>query len=805
MPLPALDILLIEADAAVAERVETAMRGSGAPRVRLIRQPRLAAGLDALAAGEVFDLVLVDLELPDGQGFEVFLRTLAAQPSAAVAVLARERQAMLVERVLRAGARDAVLIERLDQGALSRLLREVGSQKAARQEAERSEASYRAIFDAVNDAILVLGLDGDRILDANRPGQLMFGHPIDQLRRMQVGELIGGDEHHPPAGLLAYLQKAALGEPQIFEWRARRADGTLFWVEINLKLATINGREQLLAVVRDITARRNTEAANARLAALPRYSPYPILECDANGSPIYINPATQAVLRLAQAELGALLPANHGAIVRACLASGEPTADVDGELAGRLYSWFYRPVPELGVVHLHALDVTARRRAEDRLQQNALLDVLTGLPNRALLRDRLERNLDLQQRHDDYRFAVLLLDLDRFKRVNESLGHDGGDLLLQEVTARLQRCIKQADTVARTGGDEFVLLLEDIGSPGNVTRIADRIQRELARPFSVSGRTVYLSASTGIVISEPDATDPKALLQEAETAMYRAKSEGPGRYTVFDEAQHASGAELFQLENDFQLALERGELVTYYQPLLATHSGRIIGFEALVRWQHPSRGLLSPGAFIAMAEETGLIEPMAEQVIEAACAQTRRWHAAGYSGLTASVNLSGMQFRRPDLAERVLTLLRRSGLDPRWLKVEVTEGVAAGDAAHTIATLNRLRELGIGVMIDDFGTGYSSLGYLKRLPVDAIKIDRTFVMDVTEDHDSAAIVTTIILMAHALGFEVVGEGVEREDQLAFLREHGCDVIQGYLYSRPVPAAQFDELLARYNPPIRPGA
>lgn len=793
MARPTLNILLIEADRDMQQRVGKALSGSGIPPHGITEKSSLADGLAALAAGD-YDLVLVDLQLPDGDGFEVFLRTLAARPSATVAALVRQADQRLSGRVVRAGARDVFSADQLEAGGLTRLVRDIGSALATRALAERSEANYRAIFDAVNDAILVLGLDSDEIIDVNQPGQLMFGYPRDQLRRLRVADLGSGQEPYTAAELLNELSKAALGQPQIFEWQARRSDGSLFWVELNLKLAAIGGAERLLAVVRDITARKNTEAENERLAAFPRESPYPILECDANAAPIYVNPAARTIQRAGGTELSRLLPPNHKAIVRACLVDGQRTEDVEVDVGERVLSWAYQPVPALGVVHLYAMDVTARKRVEERLQRNALQDELTGLPNRALLMDRLERNLDLQQRHEDYHFAVLLLDLDRFKLVNESLGHDGGDRLLGEVTRRLQTCVKQSDTVARTGGDEFVLLLEDIGSPANVTRIADRIRQELSAPFSIDGRDVFVTASTGIVISSSAEMEPKALVQEAETAMYRAKSEGLGRYTVFDEAQQVRGAELFQLETEFRRAIDRGEVVTYYQPLVSIHADRIIGFEALARWQHPDRGILPPAVFIGMAEDTGLIEPMAEQVLEAACSQTRAWQQAGFGQLLASVNISGLQFRRADLAERILTVLARTGLDPRWLKVEVTESVAAGDAEHTIAILSRMREMGIGVMIDDFGTGYSSLGYLKRFPIDAIKIDRTFVMDVATNTDSAAIVTTIILMAHAMGFEVVGEGVETQEQLAFLRSHGCEYAQGYLYSRPVPAGEFTRLL-----------
>lgn len=793
-----LELFVIERDTQLVSRIEAITAGSAVPPVRIRQFDSLTRGLAELGGAEV-DLVLLGLHLVDGDGFEVFLRTLAARPAAAVAVLAKAEESELAERILRAGARDVLYLDQLEGGALSRLLRELSDHKASRLAATRSEANYRAIFDAVNDAILLLGLESDEILDANAPSELMFGHPVEHLRRMRTADLGSGVAPYTGAEWLAHLQKAALGQPQIFDWQARRSDGSLFWVEMNLKHAPIGGVDRLLAVVRDVTQRKNTESDNERLAAFPRESPFPILECDANGSVIYINPTARKLTERLGVSLTKFLPPNHVDIVRACLNDKQRTEDVETRVVDEIFSWAYQPVVAVGVVHLYALDVTARRAAEERLQRNAMHDVLTGLPNRALLMDRLERNVDLLQRHADYHFAVLLLDLDRFKIINESLGHEIGDMLLREVTQRLNGCVKQSDTVARTGGDEFVLLVEDIGTPGNVTRIADRIQKEMARPFVLQGRDVFVSASIGIIISGADTPEPEKLLQDAETAMYRSKSEGKGRYTVLGEGQQVQAIEALQLETEFRQALERREFVTYYQPILSIHSMAIIGFEALVRWQHPERGLLFPGDFIGLAEETGLIEPMAEQVIEEACIKARDWIRSGHGHLQGSVNLSGLQFKREDLAERILTILVRVGLEPRALKVEVTESVAAGDAEYTIATLTRLRELGIGVMIDDFGTGYSSLAYLKRFPIDFLKIDRTFVMELTTKTEDAAIVTTIILMAHALGFEVVAEGVETVEQLAFLRSHNCDYAQGFLFSKPVPADAFTRLLAEGVP------
>jgi diguanylate cyclase (GGDEF)-like protein/PAS domain S-box-containing protein len=439
-------------------------------------------------------------------------------------------------------------------------------------------------------------------------------------------------------------------------------------------------------------------------------------------------------------------------------------------------------------------DIRERKRCEESLQENALQDSLTGLPNRVLLADRLARNLDLAKRRGEYKFAVLLLDLDRFKLVNESLGHAAGDRLLLDVARRLSACVKQSDTVARTGGDEFVALLEDLESPADATRVAERILQELSRSFLVDGRELFVGASVGIVIGPSGASEPSHLLRDAETAMYRSKSEQKTRYTVFDPEMHEQATETLQLETDLRLALVRGELVVYYQPIVSIHTSEIIGSEALVRWKHPGRGLVSPATFIPLAEETGLIVPLDDWVIREACRQNREWQQAGHRRMSVSVNVTGRQFRSLDLFFRIERLLKDTGLDARSMKVEVTENVTARDAELAIGTLGRLREMGVQVLIDDFGTGYSSLSQLKRMPIDVLKIDRQFVRDISKDTGSAALISTVILMAHALGFEVIAEGVETPMQLEQLRRHNCDYAQGYLFSPPVPAEQFENLL-----------
>lgn len=532
------------------------------------------------------------------------------------------------------------------------------------------------------------------------------------------------------------------------------------------------------------------------LAAIVAECPAPVIECDARGFPVYLNPAARTILDDLGVDLYDFLPANHIEIILDCLAQRRPALEIEVVAADRVFSWSYQPSLSSSAVHLYANEVSRRNEPGESSLQDALQDPLTGLPNRALLNDRLARSADLLQRHADYLFAVLLLDLDRFKVVNESLGYAGGDRLLVDVCERLQACVKQSDTVARTGGDEFVILLEDISSHADPSRVAERIHRELERPFRVGDREVFVTASMGIAVATGEAAEPSGLMRDAEAAMYRSKKDGKYRYTIYDQTMHDQAAELVALEADLRLALGRKQLFVVYQPVVSTSSMRITGFEALVRWQHPSRGLVSPAEFIPLAEETGLIMAIDDWVAREACRQIRAWHKAGYPHLAGSINVTGRNFRSPDLFERIESNLVRAGLDPRFLKVEVTENVTARDAAFAVQTLGRFRQAGIQVMIDDFGTGYSSLSYLKRLPIDVLKIDRSFIQDSTTEPTSGAVVITIILMAHALGMEVVAEGVETKDQLELLHRHNCDYIQGYLFSKPIPADAFTTLLER---------
>lgn len=459
---------------------------------------------------------------------------------------------------------------------------------------------------------------------------------------------------------------------------------------------------------------------------------------------------------------------------------------------GQPKEWSQEEVKLAQALGLHLYMAVMQRRVEDTIRHQASHDLLTGLPNRLLFSDRLSLMLANIHQHREM-LAVIFIDLDGFKNINDTLGHAVGDELLQKVAKRLKKCLREKDTVARWGGDEFTILLSSIASAEDATNVAQKILDEMSIPFNFAGREFYVKASIGIALGPYDGEDAETLLKNADAAMYRAKQQGRNNYQMYTQAIGNKALERLILENNLYKALQKEEFLLHYQPQVDLRTGEIMGMEALIRWQSTDKGLIPPNHFIPLAEETGLICPIGEWVIRTACAQNKIWQELGLPPIRVAVNLSGRQFLQQDLVRTIAKALEETGLEPQYLEIEITESIAIQNVEFTISVLNCLKNMGIHISIDDFGTGYSSLWSLKRFPVNTLKIDRSFVRDLIDDPKDAAIINAAIALGHGLDLKVIAEGVETAEQFSFLRAVNCDGVQGYLFSPPLSAKAATQL------------
>jgi diguanylate cyclase (GGDEF)-like protein/PAS domain S-box-containing protein len=671
----------------------------------------------------------------------------------------------------------------------------------AEQNLQEAEQKYRTLVEQIPAVTYIDLADGsDTPVYTSPQIEQMLGYtPKEWLENKLWSECLHPDDRERV--LAADDRFEAGGEPFSEEYRLCAKDGSVVWVLEEAMLVRGEARQPLFwqGVMFDITGRKQAEErlrlSEAELRALFEAMDDVVFELDVRGRYVSIAPTNPSLLYRPREELlgktlHEVLPAKEAeellSHVQRSLESRK-TEKVEYSLLieGR-EAWFegtITPLSQESVLFV-GRDITERKALEEQLAYQALHDSLTELPNRVLFTDRLRHALSRAKRRQQA-VAIMFMDLDNFKVVNDSLGHQTGDRLLKSVSKRLRNFLRPEDTMARLGGDEFVFLLEDTDADG-ASRVAERILGELRTPFTIGRRQFFVTASIGITVGGYNEKQAAEHLRDADLAMYRAKHSGKARYAVFEETMNALALERLELEHGLRRAVERNEFVVHYQPEVALPTGRIVGFEALVRWKHPERGLLPPEQFIPLAEETGLIVPIGEAVLKAACRQAKEWHEQRPSDpLAVCVNLSARQFREPGLVDTVAHIIDEANLEPRHLFLEITESTAMSDVVATAATLEELHDLGVRTIIDDFGTGYSSLSYLERFPVDYVKIHHAFVGGLGKDFRAETLASAIISLAHALGLKVIAEGVETEEQLDRLRELGCDLAQGYYFARPL--------------------
>ena len=769
------------------------------------------------ALREPWDAVLTDYHLPGMDIARIVRMVRAADPLLPVLLVSGSIGEERAVELLRAGLTDFVAkdaVARIPE-ALARALQEASDRRELQQAhaaLAASEHKFRSLFDSTPCGLLGVDRESGTVLQGNRRARQMLGEV--------VGRSLDGIVHEQDLPALARRRAHAVAaDAAPLQLRLQAADEHWFWAECDIAELAAAGEGEapaqwVLSVV-DITERKLAED-ELRISSIAFESQEGLVVLDAAGNIQRVNQAFTAITghtqKQACEESSTVLLSTGGddALRRRVWRLIREEGYWQGEVVNRrrdgsLYSaWMTFSAVRNGageVTHYVGTlsDISREKEAQREIHRLAYFDPLTDLPNRRLLHDRIEHALAASRRSEEHA-AVLLLDLDHFKKVNDSLGHNFGDDLLLQASERMRSALRAGDTLARFGGDEFVVLLEDLGSDAiaagrHAERVGETLREALARRYQLGAQSLYCTASIGITLFRGRDATMESVLRHADLAMYRAKNAGRNSVRFFEPQMQTELNARNALETDLRAGLERGELVLHYQPQV-DDDGYLIGAEALVRWNHPQRGLLAPGVFIGVAEETGLIVPLGLRVLEMACAQLRRWVELHERPMRLAVNVSSRQFRQGDFVESVLRCLHDAGVEASWLKLEITESLMLENIDEAVAKMDALQDAGVGFALDDFGTGSSSLSYLTRLPLEQLKIDQSFVRNLPEVRNDAMVVQTILAMAKGLGLEVVAEGVETEAQLEFLRRHRCDAFQGWHFGRPLAAEDFDELLRR---------
>lgn len=689
------------------------------------------------------------------------------------------------------------------------IIRDITERQKADESLKESEERYRDLFENANDTIYLHDLRG-KFISVNQTGERMFGYSREEAKKLNISEVVA-----PESLEKAKMQIAAKISGQSasnYEIDCIRKDGRRVSFEVNSRV--IYDGEKPVAIqgiARDISDRKK---AQAELDRLYNFSNDLLGTIGFDGKLLSINPAWEKILGYQTSELlGKSLndlthPDDRGKnqteekrLQKGYTSSYESRLMCD-DGSFRWIAWNATPIVSEQTSYVIGRNITERKMAERVLEHNALFDTLTNLPNRTQFMNHLQKAIRQYEEDNSLGFAMLFLDLDRFKIINDGLGHLIGDKLLIAIADRIRAVLRPGDIVARLGGDEFTLLIHNVKHVSDATLVAERIQKHLSNPFKLDNYEVFTSASIGIIVSDETKRTPEDFLRDADSAMYRAKDSGKARYEIFDQEMYTHNMNLLQVETDLRKAIERNEFRVFYQPIVDLETGELKEFEALIRWEHPQYGMVSPIDFVGIAEETGLIIQIGEWILEEACRQTKEWQKTlpHQENLSISVNLSSKQLMHPALKTQVKNILKRTQLNPKYLKLEVTESIVMENADTALDVLNELTSLGISISTDDFGTGYSSLSYLHQFPFKRIKIDRSFIGKMDTDVKSEAIVRTILMLADNLGFEVVAEGIENINQLKKLQILDCSYGQGYLFSKPVCEKDAEKLLEYENSP-----
>lgn len=682
------------------------------------------------------------------------------------------------------------------------ILRDISERRKTEEEIKKSQLFNQHITEETPNIIYIYDLIKHQIVYINKNIAQNLGYSEEDMQQNNSDfckDVIFADDNEKRIETLKELKYIKDGEVIEFEFRVKDTLGNWHWLSTREKVfsRTEEGNtREIIGTAQDVTERKVAEQDHQRLAAFPKENPNPILECDFDGRISYINPSAENIIENMKIELSAFLPPNHNEIVKNILLSRGGHYNTDVDVHDRIFTWTYNKVSRVEKIHLYGFDITEQKRIEDRLVHDALYDGLTGLPNRVLFIDRLKNAVNRNKRNQNYLFAVLFLDLDRFKIINDSLGHLFGDKLLIGISNRLKTILRPGDTVARLGGDEFTILLEDIKDVNDPANVANRIKKELSEPFIINEHEIFTTVSIGIAMSSTGYINPEDLLRNADMAMYKAKAMGKSRYELFSEYMYKEAVESLKLETDLWKALEMQEFRVYYLPVVELGTKKFVGFEGLVRWKHPERGLLNPCDFISQAEDSGFILHIDNWMLREACSEIALWQSKLRLRFkfTLSLNISGRNFSQPNFIEKISEILEDTGLDPCCLKLEISERVMMENTNTVRAVIQQLRELKVQLQIDDFGTGYSSLSYLHSLPINALKIDSSFVSRLGSDDENTEIVKTIISLAYNLGIDVIAEGIETSLQFESLKKLKCKYGQGYFFHEPLHPVKAKELL-----------